>query len=198
MAKNSFYQVLDPFLIWFYRVTGQAWLDFVIGTFVLAVICLLLGEATAQVVFRFSRKGLGEKMEEADKYQTLSIEALKAGNKEAYEAANKLAKEAFGRSFMHQMALGGAFLWPIPFALAWMQTRFLEVEFPIPGTGWSLGFIGPFIIIYVAAYFLLKRVRKLPAKFRRREAVPDPGLTQSQAGQDLSVLPPLIPQSDKK
>lgn len=192
------FQVLDSHLIWFYRLTGQAWLDFVIGTLVLAVICLLLGEATVQVVFRFSRKGLGKKMEEADKYQTLSIEALKAGNKEAYEAANKLAKEAFGRSFMHQMALGGAFLWPVPFALAWMQTRFLEVEFPIPGTGWSMGFIGPFIIIYVAAYFLLKRLKKGLGLSARIRALAVGGSPPPPAGPAPSPLPAPLPASDKK
>jgi hypothetical protein len=39
-----------------------------------------------------------------------------------------------------------------------MQYRFLEVEFPIPGTNWALGFIGGFIIIYIAAYLALKRL----------------------------------------
>lgn len=153
-------EIIDPYLIWWYRLTGNVWVNFVIGTFMLAVICLLLGEATLYLVFQVSRKRLAEKIEEADKYQTLSIEALKAGNREAYEAADKLAKEAFSRSFMHQLALGGAFLWPVCFALAWMQYRFLEVEFPIPGTSWSLGYIGVFVIIYVTAYILLKRLKR--------------------------------------
>jgi hypothetical protein len=179
MEMNFFYQVLDPFLIWSYRLTGQAWVDFIIGTFILACFCMLIGEATLYLVFWFSRQRLAEKMEEADKYQTLSIEALKAGNKEAYEAANKLAKDAFGHSFFQQLTLSGAFLWPVCFALAWMQYRFLEVEFPIPGTSWSLGYIGVFIIIYVAAYFLFKGVKKRLPYFRRRKAMPDSGLTQS-------------------
>ncbi len=165
----SFYQVLDPYLIWFFRLTGRAGLDFVIGNFVLAIICLVLGEATLYVVFQFSRKRLAEKIEEADKYQNLSIEALKAGNREAYEAANKLANEAFGRSFMHQLALGGAFLWPVFFALAWLQYRFLELEFPIPGTDWSLGFIGVFIFTYATGYLLLKKtMRNLPFPSRAK------------------------------
>ncbi len=154
MTMHPFYQVLDPFLIWCYRLTGQAWLDYVLGTFVLAAICQLLGKATMHVVLLCSGRRLAEKMEEAENYQALSIEALKAGDKGAYEAANKLAKEAFGSSFMHQLAYSGAFLWPVCFALAWMQYRFLEVEFPIPGTDWSLGYIGSFIIIYAAAGFL--------------------------------------------
>lgn len=181
---HLWYQVLDTFLIRFYRLTGQVWVDFVIGTFLLTVICLLLGEGTLYLVFQFSWKRLAEKMAEADKYQTLSIEALKAGNREAYEAANKLAKEAFGRSFMHQLTLSGAFLWPVCFALAWMQYRFLEVEFPIPGTPWSLGFIGVFILIYVAAYFLLKGVKKRLPFRRLMHGGKDSGLPGSLESRD--------------
>jgi hypothetical protein len=156
-------QIVDQYLIMGYRLTGHAGVDFAIGTFVLAVICLLLGEVTVSLAFRFTRSHRGKKTAEAEKYQNLSVDALKAGDKEAYEAANTLAKDAFGHTFFQQVALSSAFLWPALFALAWMQHRFLEVEFPIPGTNWSLGFIGIFIIIYVAAYILLKQMkRRLP------------------------------------
>jgi hypothetical protein len=179
-------QFVDQYLIRFYRLTGQAGVDFVIGTLVLACICLLIGEVTLSLVSRFTRKSLGEKMSEATKYQDLSIEALKAGNKEAYQAANHLAKDAFGHTFFQQATLSGAFLWPVFLALAWMQSRFLEVEFPIPGTNWSLGFIGVFILIYVAAYILVKGAKKRLRYFRRIQAraVHDP--TQ---GDSLSALP---------
>jgi hypothetical protein len=50
-----------------------------------------------------------------------------------------------------------------------MQHRFLELEFPIPGTNWSLGFIGVFIIIYVAAFFLLKQMKRRLTVFRLRQ-----------------------------
>lgn len=155
---HPFYRALDPYLIWFYRLTGHAWVDFVIGTFALACFCLLIGKLSVFVVFRITRKRLEAKAAEAEEYQNLSMDALKAGNKEAYQAANEMAKEAFGHSFFQQAALSAAFLWPIFFALAWMQYRFLEVEFPVPGTNWSMGFIGPFIIIYIVAYLAIKRL----------------------------------------
>ena len=63
------------------------------------------------------------------------MEALKAGDRPAYEAANKLANEAFSKSFFMQLTLSATFFWPVFFALGWMQYRFLEIEFPIPGTG---------------------------------------------------------------
>ncbi|MEW6660223.1 MAG: hypothetical protein AB1424_16375 [Thermodesulfobacteriota bacterium] len=177
MEMPPFYQVLDPCLIWFYRLTGQAGVDFVIGTLVLAGFCLVIGEITVSLTSRFLRKRLGEKTAEAQKYQNLSMDALKAGNKEAYQAANTLANEAFGHSFFQQAALSAAFLWPIFFALAWMQYRFLDLEFPLPLLGWSLGYIGIFILLYIPALFLFKRVKRNLPYYRRRQrpdAVPRP------------------------
>jgi len=162
-------QFVDHYLIMSYRLTGHAGADFAIGTLVLACISLLIGEVTVSLAFLLTRKRLRAKSAEAEKYQDLSIEALKAGNKEAYQAANKLAKDAFGHTFFQQVALSSAFLWPVFFALAWMQYRFLELEFPIPGTNWTLGFIGMFIIIYVATFFLFKQGKRRLTLFRMRQ-----------------------------
>lgn len=162
-------QNIDQYLIWCYRITGHAGVDFAIGTFVLAVICLLIGEVTVFLSFLFTRKRIGEKTAEAEEYQNLSIEALKAGNKEAYQAADKLAKDAFGHTFFQQVALSSAFLWPVCFALAWMQYRFLEVEVPLPLLPVSIGFIGVFILIYAATFFLFKQVKRRVTLFRLRQ-----------------------------
>jgi hypothetical protein len=166
MEMLLFYRVLDPYLIWSYRITGHTGVDFVIGTFVLACISLLIGELTVALAFLFARKRLEEKTAEAEEYQNLSMDALKAGNKEAYEAANKLAKDAFGHTFFQQVALSSAFLWPVFFALAWMQHRFLEMEVPLPLLPISLGFIGVFIIIYVATFILFRQVKRRLTVFR--------------------------------
>lgn len=187
---QSLIQVIDQCLISFYRLTGRAGLDFVIGTFILAVLCLLIGEATLCLVFRLSRKHLEKQAAEAAKYHTLSMDALKAGDKEAFAAVNQLANESYGQSFFQQAALSGAFLWPIFFALAWMQNRFIEVEFPIPGTSWSLGFIGMFILIYLAGYFLIKQAKKRMAYCRR----PQERLEASgRAARELNSLADLVP-----
>ncbi len=169
---QPFFQFVDQFFINFYRVTGNAGVDFVIGTFVLACLCLLIGEITLRLIFRVCRRHIEQRVEEATSYQDLSVRALKAGDKEAYQAANKMANEAFGHTFFQQMALSAAFLWPVCFALAWMQQRFLELEFPIPGTDWSLGFIGVFIIVYVVAYFLFKKVKNRLTILRGRRGDP--------------------------
>jgi ABC-type antimicrobial peptide transport system permease subunit len=161
MEMPWFFLALDPYLIWFYRLPGNAYAGFFLGTFILSLICLVLGDITFSLAARLQGKHLDNIATEAGKYQDLSIDAAKAGDKTSYHAANKLANDAFGRSFFSLIALSMARLWPLPFALAWMQYRFLGVEFPIPGTGWSLGFIGVFIFIYVAAYFLFRRVQRL-------------------------------------
>jgi hypothetical protein len=171
MEMSSLFLYLDPYLIWFYRLTGHAWLDFFLGTFVLASHALILGEITVSLVFLAARKRLEHTAAEADRYQALSIEALKAGNKPAYDAANTMANEAFGKSFFLQMTLSAAFLWPIPFALAWMQHRFQEVEFPLPFLGISMGYIAPFIVLYIAGYQIFKRLRRRLPFLRRGQDI---------------------------
>ena len=172
MEMHPVYRVLDPYLIWFYRLSGQPWLDFFLGTLVLALVAMLVGELTVYLVSRVVLRRLENKAAEANKFQTLSMDALKAGDKPAYKAANQLANEAFGHSFFQQFTLGAAFLWPVFFALAWMQYRFLNLEFPVPFTSVSLGYIGVFIISYGMAYFLYKQVKRRLPVLSVRKAIP--------------------------
>jgi len=146
----------DPYLIRLYRLTGDAYVDFFLGTLVLAFLALIIGEASASLAVR---KQADRGASEARKYQNLSLEALKAGDKQAYLAANKLANEAFSRSFFMQIGMSGAFLWPTFLVLAWMQFRFAEVNFKLPFVDFSLSYIGVFILLDLAAYFLFKRVK---------------------------------------
>jgi len=154
------YLFLDPYLIWFYRLTGQVALDFLLGTFVLALLAVLVGEGTSSLAAFLVNRQVGRLTDKAKRYQDLSMEALKAGDRPAYEAANKLANEAFGKSFFVQLALSATFFWPAFFALGWMQARFWEVEFPLPLVGFRLSYVGAFIPLYAAAYFLFKTVKK--------------------------------------
>jgi hypothetical protein len=110
---------------------------------------------------------------EAQKYQDLSMEALKAGDRPAYEAANTMANEAFGKSFFMQVTLSATFVWPIFFALGWMQYRFLDMTFPLPFIGFSLGYIGVFLILYIIAYFGFKPVKRRMPYYRRIKQLQD-------------------------
>jgi hypothetical protein len=165
--------------------------DFVLGTLAVACIALLVGEFTSWGASLLVRRRLEEVTGEAKKYHELSLEALKAGDRPAYEAANQVANEVFSKSFFMQMALSATFFWPVFFFLGWMQYRFLEVEFPLPGTDWSLGYIGVFIILYITAYFLVKGVKR--RLFFLRPQAPSPSeAVQALEGQVLSSTRPAI------
>jgi hypothetical protein len=159
MEMPSLFLWLDPYLIRLYRLTGYAYLDFFLGTLVLAFLALIIGEASASLASRAVRQQADRGADEARKYQNLSLEALKTGDRQAYTAANKLANEAFSRSFFMQIGMSGAFLWPTFLVLAWMQCRFAEVDFKLPLVDFSLSYLGVFILLYLAAYFLFKRVK---------------------------------------
>jgi len=184
---HPFYLFFDPCFIWFYRLTGSAAANFLLGTFMVAVLSLLVGKITSFLASFLVRRHFEEVTGEAKKYHDLSMEALKAGNRPAYEAANEVANEAFSKSFFMQMALSATFFWPIFLVLGWMQYRFLDMEFPIPGTSWSLGFIGAFIVIYVAAYLLFKQIPSI--RSIKAMVVNDRGPDQAQQGSaELSPL----------
>ena len=95
------------------------------------------------------------------------MDALACGDRHSYEAANQLANDAFGKTFYTRTALRRAFIWPICVALAWMQYRFLDLAFPIPFIGLSLGYIGIFILLFIPAYFLFKRLKRKLSYFKR-------------------------------
>ncbi len=192
MEMPPFFLFFDPYLIRLYRITGYAWVDFFLGTMALAFIVLIIGEFTISLAFLASRKRIERVTDEAVKYQNLSMEALAAGDKEAYRGANKLANDAYGRSFFMQLALSAAFLWPICFALVWMGYRFSGLEFPLPFTGLSMGYMGVFILLYVAAYQAFKRVKyKLPY-FRRIKVLLD---GYRRGGRPVKSLMDFLPQS---
>ena len=173
MEMHPVYLYLDSYLIWFYRLSGSAAVNFLLGTLSLAVLSLLVGEFTSFLASLMVRRHFDQVTGEAKRYQDLSMEALKAGDRPAYEGANKLANEAFGKSFYSQVALSATFVWPIFFALGWMQYRFLDVKFPLPFIGFSLGYIGIFILLYAAAYFVFKPVKRRIPYYRRIKELKD-------------------------
>ena len=196
MEMHPLYLCLDPYLVWFYRLTGQAGWNFLIGTVVVAVLALLVGELTSFLASFLVRRHFEQVAGEARKYQELSMEALKAGDRPAYEAANKLANEAFSKSFFMQLALSATFFWPIFFVLGWMQYRFLEVEFPLPFVGFSLGYIGVFILLYIPVYILFKKTKHKLPYFRGIKVIPESYTETPRKSKGL--LDRLPPAADQK
>ena len=96
--------------------------------------------------------------------ERLSMAAHQAGDKEGYKALNKEATDVWGKSFFTMVAHSAGILWPLPFALGWMNTRFANVDFPVApplslifenGVGYSFTFIP----MYILARILFKYMR---------------------------------------
>ena len=156
-------QVLDPVLIILYRLTGYPLADYYLGTFLLALLTVLVGEITISLVFRINKAHLDKLNARVEKMKHLSSEALALGDQEGYKACNKEGNDAFGQVFFNKFGLSAASLWPIFFALAWMQERFAEIGLPLPWIGWEINYFFFFLLCYILARIFFGRIkRKLP------------------------------------
>jgi len=156
-------QVLDPILIAFYRLTGYPLADYYLGTFLLALLTVLVGELTISLVFRINKAHLDKLNADVEKMKHLSSEALAAGDQAGYKACNKEGNDAFGQLFFNKFGLSAASLWPIFFALAWMQERFAEIGLPLPWIGWEINYFFFFLLCYIPARIFFGGIkRKLP------------------------------------
>ena len=168
---NTLYIYIDRFLIGFYRIIDIPILGYLLGTALLSLICVVLGQFTLSLAYRANRMNLKSNNNNMVRMHNLSIYALLAKNKIAYKSCNKEANEAFGKYFFAQIALGISSLWPIPFALAWMQTRFDGVEFllpfNVPGVGHTVGYTFTFIPIYVLVYILFGKIKNRLPYFKK-------------------------------
>ncbi len=118
-------------MIRFFVLAEEPILDFFIGSFCLAMLCVVAGELTLSVAVRFNRKHIDDLKKEIDQKEKLSLQAQQLGDRASYKALNKAANDAWGRHFFTMVAYSAGILWPIPFALAWMQTRFQGIDFPV-------------------------------------------------------------------
>lgn len=164
---------IDAVLISLYRLTGVGLPDFFIGTFLLAFIAVVVGELTISALFLINREHIEKINDEVIRYQNLSMDALAAGNKEAYKAANKLANDAFGKSFFLQIALSAGFVWPALFAVIWMSYRFSGIQFEILFTNLTVNYICPFVAMFAAAYLVFKKVKYKIPYFKRIKSILD-------------------------
>ncbi len=156
-------EILDSILITLYRLTGYPLLDYYLGTFLLALLTVLIGEFTISLVFLVNRRHLEKLNSDYQDLSRLSAEALRRGDKENYKACNKEGNEAFGQLFFNKFGLSAASLWPIFFALAWMQERFAGIGLPLPLIGWEINYFFFFLLCYIAARIFFGHIKpKLP------------------------------------
>jgi hypothetical protein len=155
------YELLDAALIAPYRLLANPVAAFWLGTFVLALLCLLLGRLSYDLVWRFNRGHYAKEEGEMTRMHNLSVAAIEAGDKTAYKAANKEANEAFGKSFFAGAALFSVSIWPLPFALAWLATRFEGVDVPLfPGHAvrYNAVFLGLYILLRLGMWSLWQKL----------------------------------------
>lgn len=162
--------ILDPYCIAMYRITGNAVVDYCIGTCLLAFITVVLGEFTLSLALRINRRHIkGMESEMAQQHQ-LSLAALHMADKKSYNACNKQANDALGKYFFNMVAYSAAYLWPIPFALTWMQMRFMGVEFipayPLNLIWPSTGYFTTFILFYILDRIVFKNIRRYLPYFK--------------------------------
>jgi hypothetical protein len=157
------YQVLgwlDPVLIAPYRWPSDPLVGWWLGTTILALWCILLGEATLALVHRINRRYLEKALGEMGRLQEQSIKALEAGDKTAYQGINKLANDAHGKAFFLQIAMGSSSLWPIFFAAAWLDWRFAQLTVTPPVWGWAAGPLPAYLVLYIFLRILLWRIQR--------------------------------------
>ncbi len=148
----------------FFRFPGEPLTGYYLGTIVLCLACVVIGEYSISIAFKLNKDKISRDNRDINHFQDLSIRALKAGDKKAYKACNSIANDAFGKSFFSQVTLSAASLWPLFIALGWMQYRFSEVEISLPfsvfGVQYSFGYFLTFILCYVATHIGFGRIKK--------------------------------------
>ncbi|NHM27234.1 hypothetical protein G7K71_09590 [Desulfofundulus sp. TPOSR] len=160
------WELVDQVLIMFYKISGHPVFDYFLGTFLVALLAVVIGEFTISIVFLVNKNHLDRLNTRLADLQQLSLAALKLGDKKSYDACNKEANDAFGRAFFNMFGLSAAALWPAFFALAWMQQRFAGIGFPIPFTGLAVNYVFTFLICYILARMFFGRVKNRLPYFR--------------------------------
>lgn len=169
--EMPFPEPLDTLLIGLYRISGHPIWDYFLGTLLLAWMSVLIGELTISIVFRVNRAHIARLDRRMARMKTLSEQALEAGDAESYRACNREANDAFGHLFFNKFGLSAASLWPPFLALGWMQSRFLDVQFPLAFPlsrlfGETVGYAFTFIPLYILCRILFRYARPYLPYFR--------------------------------
>ncbi len=178
---DKLYLYLDTLLIAPYRLSEVPIIGFYLGTFVLCMWCVLLGEMTFRLAAWANKAHLNKLRSQAVKMHNLSIKAIAVKDKGNYTSCNTQANEAFGKYFFNMITHGAAYLWPLPFALGWMATRFsgvsFELPFALPIIGDTMGFAAVPINMYILCRILWGKLKPHLYFFRNNPGI---GLDQGE------------------
>lgn len=192
MDMQSIFFALDPYFIAPYRWLANPLAAMWIGTAILGIWCILAGEISSIFIYRVNRAYYAQLNAKMVRMHNLSIEAIKQKDKANFKATNRWANEYFGKVFFAQAAFFAVSLWPVPFALGWMQTRFTGVDIvTLPmisldldkisltsfstdvfsSTSLSLGYAFVLLTSYIALRYGLYKTRKYIPVLRTIEAM---------------------------
>ncbi len=163
MLIEPYRWIADPAWAW--------WL----GTGLLCLWAVVVGDITYRVVSLINKRFVKERNQEMTSWQNRAMNALRAGNKEVYTGANKLATDAFGRSFFMQLAMGLSSLWPAFLGAAWLQLRFQGVPVLVPQTDWELRWLPVYVVMYIlirVSYSMLMKMTKGKELYSQKEINP--------------------------
>lgn len=185
------YSLLDAALIAPFRLFDTPLAGFLFGVTVLAAVCIVLGEYSMAWAYIFNRRHYKEQTEEMVRMHNLSIEAIRSKDKESYRAANKWANEHFGKSFFARLALFACSMWPVPFALGWLDIRFSGLGImEVPFTSWQPGYAFFFIGLYILLRVAFAKFAKPRIPFFNRVV----GLMQSETEREVKSWSELGPK----
>jgi len=150
----NWWAALDWVLVSLYHITGGPVIDYFIGTFLLAFITVLIGDFTTSLVYRANRSYFARLNARLSELHEASMVAMRLKDKPGYRAVNREANDTFGLVFFGMFGLSASYLWPAFFALAWMQTRFEGIGFPLFFKNWTTSYVFTFLICYLLARIL--------------------------------------------
>jgi hypothetical protein len=152
---------MDLMFMPFFRFPDEPVTGYFLGTFLLSIACVILGWFSMSMAFLFNREKIENDNRDIEHYQSLSIEALKTGDKTAYKACNSIANNAYGKNFFLQIALSASSLWPVFIALGWMQYRFEGTEISILGSSVTVGYVATFITCYIIVRLSAGKIKEM-------------------------------------
>jgi hypothetical protein len=203
---SDFLRVVDPHVARLFFLTGDAVVNYFIGSFLLAMGCVVVGEVTLSMAIRWNRRHIDGLKQEIRLRESQSIQAYEMGDRAGYQALNQAANEAWGRHFFTMTAYSAGVLWPVPFALAWMQMHFGQVRFLLAfplslAFGTTVGFAFSFIPIYILCRIIFGHLHPWLPYFRGVHrmlhadgANPGPGVEAALPGSAPEPSDPIEPQ----
>lgn len=157
---NSVYSVIDTILITPYRIGLPSLAAFWFGTALIALWCTLAGEFSMTVTYIWNREYYTDLNRKMTRMHNISIEAVRHKEKDTFKSANKWANEYFGKVFFSHAALFAVSLWPVPFAMGWMQERFAGIIIhTVPYIDFGLAYPFVFILSYIIVRYGFSKVR---------------------------------------